>query len=174
MKHTPTKQLEVKIQARNKLNWYILDRAPVIFESMQPWVGKKVQLATGLTSKAFKESMPELRHDHEIRAFIRMDKYAVYLNAEASAWVPGHGPHSTDIQARQESSLRLADLDQSGFLGKLYPELIDLSNPSNAQWWRTDYTAEMVCQTRADIDLAEYVVNELKKKIAHFGSQDYR
>lgn len=147
---------QAKIIARNRLNSQINLFAPVILESLKPFVGTKIILQTGDLAAKFKSAMEGILGFEKLAPKLQIYRF----NLSYSFVLTFKTSELTGVSCvYQEESVTFGRLD-GGVLTSLEAEI-----PQN----KTDYSLEEIAQIRRELDIIESKKRELESKLAHFG-----
>ncbi len=152
-----TPELAAKIAAKNRVNAAIKEKAPQIFAAIQPFLGKKVVLASGSMSAKFKEVLEPFlgwKEAEKLQIYTHSLGYSVALCFKTSENIEGR---SSCIY--QESTVYFADL-KDGVLTSFYPFA-----PEN---FKSDYCLDEITATLAELKTAEGKVSQIKSKLPSF------
>src|SRR5574343_57589 len=148
---------QAKIIARNRLNSQINLFAPVILESLKPFVGTKIILQTGDLAAKFKSAMEGILGFEKLAPKLQI--YRFNLSYSFTLTFKTSEPTGEFSCLYQEESVTFGRLD-GGVLTSLESEI-----PQN----KTDYSLEEIAQIRRELDIIESKKWELESKLRHFG-----
>lgn len=148
---------QAKIIARNRLNSQINLFAPVILESLKPFVGTKIILQTGDLAAKFKSAMEGILGFEKLAPKLQI--YRFNLTYSFTLTFKTSEPTGNFGCVYQEESVTFGRLD-GGVLASLEAEIPQL---------KSDYNLEEIEATRKELEVVEKKKWELEYKLAHFG-----
>ena len=156
-----TAQLEVEIEAENRVNALIKDYAPGILANAQALVGKPVFKADGSLRKDAQAildipSLPE-RHD---TIFLSRSSYSLAFTFKTSAWAKNEREHMSDHCSYAETTVYIGHIED-GVLGPVMG-----FDPDD---YKSDYTLEDVLAKQVACAEAKKAYEEARSACNPFG-----
>lgn len=157
MNFPQTNELAAKIAAKNRVNAAIKEKAPQIFKAIEPFLGKKVVLASGLMSVKLKEVLQpflDRKEGENLQIYTNSLSYSLSLIFKTSENVEGK-----QWCIYQESSVYFADI-KDGVLASFYPFKVED--------FRSNYELNEILATLAELKAAEEKVSQIASKLPCF------
>jgi hypothetical protein len=156
-------KLDLKVKAVNAASTEANRLMPILLEMFKPFIGQKVELASGGLIKKIKDKLPEMAHSNTLRALVRCDTYSITLSIYASSWAkdPEADPRRGDDGQSFEDSCYIAKTND-GILNELY------------DWkpLRTNYTVDEIVKKREAVDAAKRALDTARSALYPFGESD--
>lgn len=158
---TRYERLEAKVKARNRVHEELLKRTPAILEALAPFVGQKVQNATGLICEKVKKVLPELPNSVAVSAWVNASKYSVRVEFKTCEGING--------------GCGCCYAEQSFTLGELESDsgvLKSVSDNPAPEHYRTNYNTHEIETLRTELEAAENAKRFVESKLNYFGKYD--
>ncbi len=144
-------RLIAKIEARNQVHELVKKNAPAMFKVVNDFIGKKVCLATGGFSKAFKDAFPYHSDWHLVSSTYNIKAYfkvcVSYPAGECGC-------------CYADATLYLAEITN----GLTIQRALDYTEND----FKSDYTFEYVTVCQLEIENAKKALSQAQAKIFHF------
>jgi hypothetical protein len=157
-------RLDLKVRAVNKAHAEILRLWPLLVQALTPFIGQKIELASGDLSAKVKKALPEFPNTTTLRIYRKAQVYSLIFGVYASEWERSNVPHHSDDGGSYERTLYVGHLTSDGTLESFYP--------FDPEEYRTDWTVEEVKALREDYQTKKRAADTARNKLFCFGEYD--
>lgn len=147
-------KLTAKVAARNRVAAYVKEVAPQILAALTPFVGQKVELATGeLSAKAKKALEPFLGNKDKIQIYRGSSNYSLYFVFKTSESLPEYSCIYDEV---------------SFYVGDLSGGILTKINEFKPENYKSDWNAAEIAQTLAAAEAKRKEAQNLESSVYPF------